>query len=234
MQYHKIVELREKLKGYSTKSLSFPLPRQDANLERQKNSYSKVGRCHKPLRSPLTRDSPPKNTVPSPQPSQLSALEDWLRDFRGDNPFLQSNEAFTWADPNPSSYLCLSAPVKETGPCTTFITEKILRTYRHLLGHRVNTGQAVDTDTGHTLYSPSRISKASSLITTVLASTLPALAILMLNRQDSTDARIGVTAGFMALFALVISVFSDAKRIEVFAATATYVGPVSGIHRVND
>ncbi|KAK4653385.1 hypothetical protein QC762_0083030 [Podospora pseudocomata] len=140
------------------------------------------------------------NTVPSPQPSQLSALEDWLRDFRGGNPFLQSNEAFTWADPNPSSYLCLSAPVKETDPCTTFITEKILRTYRHLLGHCVNTGQAVDTDTGYTF----------------------------------TDARIGVTAGFMALFALVIAVFSDAKRIEVFAATATYVDLVSGIHRVND
>lgn len=171
------------------------------------------------------------NTVPSPQPSQISALEDWLRDFRGDKSFLQSNEAFTWADPNPSSYLCLSAPVKEIDTFTAFITEKILRTYRHLLGHRINTSQAVDTDTSHTLYSASRISKASSLITTVLASTLPVLTILVLSRLDSTDARIGVTAGFTALVALVIAVFSDAKRIEVFAATAMYVDPVSGIHR---
>ncbi|KAK4664667.1 uncharacterized protein QC763_0073080 [Podospora pseudopauciseta] len=163
-----------------------------------------------------------------------SYSQDWLRDFRGGSSFLQSNEAFTWADPNPSSYLCLSAPVKETDPFTAFITEKILKTYRHLLGRRINTGQAVDTDTGHTLYSPSRISKASSLITTVLASTLPVLTILVLNGLDSTDARIGVTAGFTVLLTLVIAVFNDAKRIEVFAATATYVDPVSGIHRVND
>ncbi|KAK4642186.1 hypothetical protein QC761_0081900 [Podospora bellae-mahoneyi] len=214
-----MVELREKLKGYSTKSLSFPLPRQDANLERQKNSYSKSTKStpFPPLNLPnsllsKTGYATSEAAIPSSSPTKPSPGQ----------------------TPTPRHILCLSAPVKETDPCTTFITEKILRTYRHLLGHRVNTGQAVDTDTGHSLYSPSRISKASSLITTVLASTLPVLAILVLNRLDSTDARTGVTAGLMALFALVIAVFSDAKRIEFFAATTTYVDPVSGIPRVND
>ncbi|KAK0658714.1 hypothetical protein QBC41DRAFT_308131 [Cercophora samala] len=162
------------------------------------------------------------NSIPSPQPSQLSALKDWLRDFKGGNSFLQSNEAFTWADPDPSSYLCLSAPVKETDPFTTFITEKILGAYHHFLGHRLGTGEVVDTETGHTSYSSSRISQASSLITTVLASILPVLTILVLNTLESTNARIAVTAAFTALFALVIAVFSDAKRIEIFAATATF------------
>ncbi|KAK4199459.1 hypothetical protein QBC40DRAFT_254963, partial [Triangularia verruculosa] len=150
------------------------------------------------------------------------ALKGWLRDFKGGNSFLQDNEAFTWTDTQPSSYFCLSAPAKETDPFTTFVTEKLLRAYHHLLGHRIGTGNVVDAERGHVSYSSSRISKASSLITTVLASTLPVLTILVLHRLDNTDVRIGVTAVFTAVFALAIALFSDAKRVEIFAATATF------------
>ncbi|KAK4183289.1 hypothetical protein QBC35DRAFT_535841 [Podospora australis] len=87
---------------------------------------------------------------------------------------------------------------------------------------RFGAGEVVDIEAGYTSHSGTKIAQASGIIATVLASVLPVLTILVLNRFESTDARLGVTALFTGLFVLMVATFSDAKRIEIFAATATF------------
>ena len=155
-------------------------------------------------------------------PSQLDTLKDWLRDRNG-KPFLTGYEAETWADKKRTTYMCLKPRAAESDPFTRFVSNVLLGLYHRLLGQRLGTGDNLDTATGHTSYSSPSISKISSLITTILASILPVLTIYILNQLPSSNLRIGVTAAFTAAFALVITVFSSAKRVEIFMATTTYV-----------
>lgn len=161
------------------------------------------------------------NTIQPPKASQLASLQDWLRDFNGGNSFLQQQEAFTWSDTKQSSYVCLNATPKENDVFLYFTSHKLLRVWHALLGQHVGTGKVVDEATGHTSYTISGVKRMGAFIAFVLASTFPVLTILALNRVESTNKRIGMAAAFTALFAIIIVEFTDARRIEIFAATAT-------------
>ena len=70
-------------------------------------------------------------------------------------------------------------------------------------------------------YSESKLLKAGTFIATVLSSTMPVLSIYVLFIYKNTYIRIGIAAAFTAVFAGMLAFFSSARRIEVFAATAT-------------
>jgi hypothetical protein len=55
----------------------------------------------------------------------------------------------------------------------------------------------------------------------LLGALVPVLAIFALNETGSTKARIGVTTAFTVAFAVLMGVFSSAKRSDMIAATAT-------------
>ncbi|KAK0667527.1 hypothetical protein QBC41DRAFT_347926 [Cercophora samala] len=55
-----------------------------------------------------------------------------------------------------------------------------------------------------------------------MASALPVLSIYRLNKIKSSEARIGVTAAFTVTLAVLMGIFSSAKRSEMIAATATF------------
>jgi Family of unknown function (DUF6594) len=143
-----------------------------------------------------------------------------LRDIRG-NPFLTGYEVETWADSKKGLYMCLQRPTADNDPFTRYTSNVLVGIYYRLLGQDLKTGQIVDEATEHTSYSNSHINKASNVITTVLTSVFPVLTIYVLNQLSSTNLRIGVTAAFTAVFALLIAIFSSASRVEIFAATAT-------------
>ncbi|KAK3989009.1 hypothetical protein QBC44DRAFT_370377 [Cladorrhinum sp. PSN332] len=155
-------------------------------------------------------------------PAQLGTLRDWLRDSNGGNLFLQNQEALTWADSRNAAYMGLNPPHQENDIFIDFISHKFLRFWHYILGQRIGTGELVDEATGHTSYSTARVARAGSFIALLLASTFPVLTILALNTVQNTNIRIAMSAGFTAVFALMIVVFTDARRIEVFAATATF------------
>lgn len=55
----------------------------------------------------------------------------------------------------------------------------------------------------------------------MIASLMPVLTIAVLNQIQSTNNRILMTAVITALFAGAIAAFTQAKRVEIIAATAT-------------
>lgn len=84
-------------------------------------------------------------------------------------------------------------------------------------------GRTVDAETGLISYDESKLIRAGTIVATVLSSTFPVLSILVLYVVKNTYCRIGIAAGSTALFSIFLASFSSARRVEIFAATATYV-----------
>jgi hypothetical protein len=69
-------------------------------------------------------------------------------------------------------------------------------------------------------YPESKIKSVAKILTTVFASLLPGIVILALYLINTTIRRIGAMLCFTAFFALVLSVWTLAPTIDIFAATA--------------
>ncbi|KAH6630608.1 hypothetical protein B0J18DRAFT_421686 [Chaetomium sp. MPI-SDFR-AT-0129] len=160
--------------------------------------------------------------IDSPEKQELGLLQAWLRDSRGGKNFLDGVEAETWTDPEESNYISVGPPPPEKDIFSSFLRGVLLQIFHFLCGERFKIGRVVDEESGIRSYDDSRIDKASSMITVILASVLPVLAIFVLNSLSTTNARIGTIVGFTAAFATILAVFSSAKRAEIFAATATF------------
>ncbi|KAG4221306.1 hypothetical protein PC116_g30218 [Phytophthora cactorum] len=76
-------------------------------------------------------------------------------------------------------------------------------------------------------YKESLISSVIDIITTVVAAVLPLSSIVVLYLVKAESTRLGILIIFSACFALVLTLMTSARRIEVFAATAAYVLPDS-------
>jgi VIT1/CCC1 family predicted Fe2+/Mn2+ transporter len=159
------------------------------------------------------------NRLNTPQKSQLSGLKGWLNGSR--NGFLKDEENQTWHDETESLYLCLATDLRETDAFTETMQNIIVGPYHRLIGHRLKTGKVIDSEAGGVSYDKRKIDGASTMIATILSTMFPVLTIFVLNVLQSTNARIGLTALFTLVFALVLVRFSSAKRVEIFAATST-------------
>ena len=159
--------------------------------------------------------------IDKPLKSQLKSLKGWLNDSAGGKSFLTDYETETWEDDRPHAYVCLEPLNTKGDPFTKWLLNTVVRVYDRLLGRYIGSGQVIDKQTGDKSYSSDGVNRASNIITAVMASALPVLAIYALNAIDSTQARIGVTAAFTVAFAVLMGIFSSAKRSEMIAATAT-------------
>lgn len=77
-----------------------------------------------------------------------------------------------------------------------------------------------DEEAGVVEFQDSRILTVSDVIATAASSTIPVAATTFLCFIDSTLKRLGVLIAFMAIFSMLLSVFTKARRVEIFAATA--------------
>ncbi|KAI1151268.1 hypothetical protein F4825DRAFT_451676 [Nemania diffusa] len=160
--------------------------------------------------------------APSPSKSQLHELQRWLRDKEGGDNFLKVTEFNTWEDPEPTKYIVVKKAAIEDDYLTKFISHILLLIFHRLFGHRWKVGKIIDRRSGLTSYSDTKISRAGSIFAAILSSALPVLSIFVLNNLHSTTLRIAVTLVFTTVFALALAAFSSAKRVEIFAATATF------------
>ncbi|KAI1129110.1 hypothetical protein F5Y10DRAFT_264425 [Nemania abortiva] len=174
--------------------------------------------------------------VHPPRESQLRELQGWLRDRRGGNNFPQGNEFYTWRKSDADAYVCLKTPNSEGDIFSDFVTYSLPRFFHRLFGEKDEKsggagdsdlrsgpkfGRIVDEEAGLTSYSESALGRASGIVTLVISTTLPVLAIFILDLLPDKKTRIGLTVVFTALFATLLAVFSSARRAEIFAATAT-------------
>lgn len=172
----------------------------------------------------------------APQTSQLEALQDWLTNSKGGDNFtakMGGTELYIWKPTNVTEYVSLRQPAENSDLFNRFIMRVKARVFHRMFSQKVETGRVVDLESGLTSYSDSKLIKASNLIAVMVSSALPVLTIFVLNILPSTTLRLGLTVLFTVAFAVVLEIFTSAKRIEIFAATVTWVCYTDFVMRAN-
>ena len=75
---------------------------------------------------------------------------------------------------------------------------------------------------GYTVTSDHRLRRTIRVVAVVLSSILPVLSIVILYYVQSMDIHIGLIIIFSILFSAVVALVTDARNVEVMAATAAY------------
>lgn len=97
--------------------------------------------------------------------------------------------------------------------CLLDRTESLLTTHLYLKASSTSS-------TEFTSYHDSSLYKLLSLLSTTIASVFPVLAIVLLHFVTKTSARLSIIATFTAMFSICLSLVTQARRVEIFAATA--------------
>lgn len=94
---------------------------------------------------------------------------------------------------------------------------------RLLQDHWPSRGRQFNSSHSTAHFEEKHVTWAVAAISTIIAAGLLIGSIAILNKVSDPGRRIGWIAGFTLLFALSITVLTNARRVEIFAATAAYV-----------
>ncbi|PVI02231.1 hypothetical protein DM02DRAFT_653699 [Periconia macrospinosa] len=167
--------------------------------------------------------------VSKPLKEDLSFLHEWLGDPKGGADFLaknQNDESFLYEKDTRHDLVTMSlyhnrAP--EQDPFARLLRKKVIHWYHICIGqHLRNRTRIADEESNTVVYDESIVEKGANLVATVLSSVLPLVAIVILYRFQDTRLRIYIAVGITAAFALVLAMCTNARRVEIFAATATF------------
>jgi hypothetical protein len=167
-----------------------------------------------------------------PQTGYLTRLREWLADRKGgrkDGVFTHP-EGLVWqekdhrGEDHRQDFVTIAAPKVERDYFTQGIIYPLVSLFHCAWGRRhLGNRNVLDLESGMVDYDEEKIDRIGMVISTVLASILPVIAVLGLFFVKSLLKRIyimiGITGGFAGLLALLSN--GKGKRIEIFAATAT-------------
>ena len=163
----------------------------------------------------------------APLPARDLAILNSLLDNPALPDYLLGLDSKTWNDPTLASDLCSVAPVHAYTPLTTLLIRLFLGPYNRPIGRRrrARNGEAgaINADADLWYYRDSRLEFPAHVASTVLASVLPMAAIAVLYVVPGMTQRLGIVAAFMAMFSLTLTLLTQAKGVEIAAATAAYV-----------
>ena len=160
-----------------------------------------------------------------PSSHDLRSLQQWLERPSMGNLALIGKDRATWGnidlpiDPH-HDLLAVSLSGNRDSFTTWFMEQLVLWLHR-LFWHRVK--KVEDPESGIASYDRETLHRYTSHITTIVASLLPILAIVVLYCVNSMKIRLGLIALFTFTFAAALSFFTGAKRGEIFIATSTWV-----------
>jgi VIT1/CCC1 family predicted Fe2+/Mn2+ transporter len=158
-----------------------------------------------------------------PRAHALKVLWQWLhRRSMGDDA-LRGIDRHTWGDDNyPSNTDLLSLETSEnTDIFSNWFSEKLLSFYHKVVRSRIN--RPVDMESGVCSYQDHIIQRCISCVTVTVASLIPILATVVLFYVRAMQARLVLVALFTTIFTISLTVLTNAKKAEIFAATSTYV-----------
>lgn len=158
-----------------------------------------------------------------PNPHDLRMLQDWLDRPTMGNLALIGADRDTWGgiDKPIDLNLDLLAPKlrQENDAFSRWLGEKFMTWIYHIFWYQVKKPQ--DLEAGITSYRDNTTQRYASYTTTIIASLLPILSIIILHCVNPMNTRLGLITLFTIAFTISMTVFTNAKRGEIFTATST-------------
>jgi hypothetical protein len=136
--------------------------------------------------------------------------------------YLLGLDSSVYKNENLANDLRSATPIQDFDVLTKSLIKLFLRPYNNAIGHRkaarANNSVNVDADLYH--YDDEHLMLPVTALSTVLASLLPVAVIAVLYVVHPMPARLGLIAAFTAIFSIGVAVLTEARRADVFAATA--------------
>ncbi|KAL8769329.1 MAG: hypothetical protein Q9209_004711 [Squamulea sp. 1 TL-2023] len=159
-------------------------------------------------------------TMTTPIEQDTRFLRTWLsRPESGDN-FLRGGEASLWGIDNTNDLVALSKRPGEHDVLTNWIANSVLYLFHRYVGHWLDHKTPNDEEAGFTEYKDTKLMAALTLLATLLSSTIPVISTVVLYLVKGMPLRLAMVALFVTLFCSILAIFTNARRIEIFAATA--------------
>lgn len=108
--------------------------------------------------------------------------------------------------------------VHDVDPFTEWIMSHVLGLFHSVVGHYFN--KEYDPESGLTFYDDNRLLQITGIVSTIFASLLLILSIVVLYIVQSMPARLGIMAAFILIFSFSLACFTNASRGDIFTATA--------------
>jgi hypothetical protein len=132
--------------------------------------------------------------------------------------FLLGKDSTIWEDKELAHDLVTLGANGADDGFTVWMANHVVQPFHELIGRHIKKPSA-DFE-GMTDYSDQMIARLASLVVTVISSVFPIVGVIILYFVKDLLARIGIIAGLTALFSLCLALVTDARRGEIFAATA--------------
>ncbi|KAI9716455.1 MAG: hypothetical protein M1812_005350 [Candelaria pacifica] len=155
-----------------------------------------------------------------PRGHDLRILRKWLQAPEYGNFFLRGTEAQVWDQQNEGDLMALSHRSNEQDIFSRWLAESFMRYFHQSCWYRMKKPLPGDVESGLANYQDTHMMTAANVISTILAAMLPTVCIFVLYFVKSPLARLGAIMGFSAAFSSTLAIFTKARRVEVFAATA--------------
>ncbi|KAL8645574.1 MAG: hypothetical protein Q9210_006633 [Variospora velana] len=158
--------------------------------------------------------------LPRPCTRDISTLQDWLDRPEGGDFFLEGREADTWGSRD--DVLTLSMCQIERDVFSGFMNDCVAPWYHAFCNrwHKKDSRRENPLGVWHYRYDSMRV--AVNAISTLLSSLLPSASIFLLYFVENPVARLAAIMVFTTVFSTVLSTFTKARRIDVFAATTAF------------
>ncbi|KAI9844373.1 MAG: hypothetical protein M1838_002218 [Thelocarpon superellum] len=136
---------------------------------------------------------------------------------------LLGREAHVWDDKEASKELVtICARHAESDRLSRWLTDSLVPFVHRMGAYRLVKPNTADVESGIRIHADDSLLAVANTITTVLASLLPTVCTIVLYFSPSTLTSLGLIVVFTFLFSFILAVATDARRVEIFAATAAF------------
>lgn len=172
-----------------------------------------------------------------PKPSERSVLHEWITSTRGGACGFLGRDLGGFQPQQPSVYeaihekdlAILSDRRGEEDLFTEFIEGPVMRLYHRFRQHSKapvsrdleNPAVAENRSNWHH-YDDSKIERVTKVLGTIFSSLAPLVSIIVLSFINNLKIRLGLVCVFTFLFSGCLAIATQARRVEVFAATAAF------------
>jgi len=153
----------------------------------------------------------------SPNTCDIDFLPRWFKDKNMGDFLLLGEDSELWEMSVPTELIAMKMKGGEDPLGSLFLSRAFLW-WHDCIGHRLK--RPFDEEARYFEYKDKSVLRVANILSSVISSTLLVGAILGLYFVKSNLIRLGIVAAFTQLFSLVLILITNARKVEVFAATA--------------
>ncbi|PVH87646.1 hypothetical protein DL98DRAFT_649265 [Cadophora sp. DSE1049] len=164
----------------------------------------------------------------------IRLIQSWIVRPEGGDSFLRGLEGDPWDEENESDLITVCTR-QDVDIFTGWIAQTLLPWLHRIVLYRWKTPVKGHEDVGLVKWNNSYFTAVSRIITVIISTIFPSMEVLVLYFIQKMVVRVGMVLLFSATFSLSLAIFTNARPVEIFAATAAFasvqvvfVGSTSG------